>query len=133
MSNWVLLLPGTAATLVTATPPAGPLKAITSDGPNDPGSTGSLNVTRTCVAAAPLFGAAATTRGAVASGTTPTAAARLTRPPLTTLPASDGSRSAVASNWVMTCATVQFGWTSRIRATTPATCGVAIEVPLSVP
>ena len=55
----------------------------------------------------------------------------LSRPPLTVLPASDGSGSAPAISACFTCATVAFGRAIQASAATPATCGALIDVPLS--
>ena len=59
----------------------------------------------------------------------PTARAALTRPPVTTLPRSESSLSTVLKRRSRSSFTVRFGSTESTSAATPATKGVAIEVP----
>ena len=71
-----------------------------------------------------------------AAGGWPAAAislARLSRPPDTVLPASAGTASVVLISFCFTSATVASGRTTRSNgAAAPATCGVAIDVPLQL-
>src|SRR5262249_20138465 len=91
------------------------------------------NVTRTLVTvfvSGPM-GTALTIRGAVTGA--PTAAARLTIPPVATLPASAVDFSAVLRLWAMTWVYFQVGFFAQTRAAAPVTNGVDIEVPLISP
>jgi hypothetical protein len=54
----------------------------------------------------------------------------LSRPPLDVFPANEGSGSVLESSVVLSAAVVRVGWAARTSAAAPATCGVAIEVPL---
>ena len=61
--------------------------------------------------------------------TNPTAAARLIRPPLDTLPVRDGSGSAVAMIRAMTSRFVMAGNADQTSTAAPAACGADIDVP----
>ena len=54
----------------------------------------------------------------------------LMRVPLSTFPISAGIASPVVSSASFTCRYVRFGCLLQTKAARPATCGVAIEVPL---
>ncbi len=78
--------------------------------------------------------AAAATCGAVPSAATPARArSTFSRPPLATLPASDVSVSTLPRTRAITSRYESEGFALQARATAPATCGEAIEVPLFVP
>ncbi len=62
-----------------------------------------------------------------------TAAAAFRRPPLTAFPASAATGSADASSACLRCAALHAGCAEATSAAAPATCGVAIEVPLIAP
>jgi hypothetical protein len=62
----------------------------------------------------------------------PTALQALSRPPVATLPVSDASLSVPLKMAVLICAAVNDGCAAFTSAAAPATCGVAIEVPLIV-
>src|SRR3954451_11706486 len=66
-------------------------------------------------------------RGAPAAVSAPSA---LRRPPEATLPLSAGILSTPSRIACLTWAVVRLGSAASTRAATPATCGVAIEVPL---
>src|SRR4051812_2572741 len=70
-----------------------------------------------------------------ASGPAPvsaaTAASAFRRPPVTDLPASAAFLSAEDSSAHLSCEVLAEGEAERASAAAPATCGVAIEVPLS--
>ena len=57
----------------------------------------------------------------------------LSRPPLATRPVNDALWSTLSSSRLLSSATVSVGSTASARAATPATWGVAMLVPLSVP
>ena len=58
-----------------------------------------------------------------------TALKALIRPPVTVISVSEGNGSTAARIFSRNCSTDQFGCSERIRAITPATCGVAMLVP----
>src|SRR6478736_569219 len=62
----------------------------------------------------------------------PTALQALRRPPVATLPLSPASGSTPPRIALTSCATVSPGCAALTSAATPATCGVAIDVPLIV-
>ena len=51
--------------------------------------------------------------------------------PVVVFPASEGIESPLNSKSALSCATVRFGFAASSKAAAPATCGVAIEVPLN--
>ena len=63
----------------------------------------------------------------------PTAAAALTMPPVAMTPSSALIGRAVCRMRSRIWATVHVGWSDSTSAATPATCGLAIEVPLLYP
>jgi hypothetical protein len=64
-----------------------------------------------------------------AAGRLPSARRALSLPPVIVFPANDPSASTLELRIVFSCAAVHDGDCARSRAATPATCGVAIEVP----
>ena len=62
-----------------------------------------------------------------------TTSAALSRPPLAVLPTSEATGSTLSMSLLFSWATESDGSTASARAATPATCGVAILVPLKVP
>src|SRR5438876_6630069 len=62
----------------------------------------------------------------------PSALQALRRPPVATFPESEATGSVWPRIAALTCAGVNPGLAALTRAATPATCGVAIEVPLIV-
>ena len=75
-------------------------------------------------------GASVVAIGAVAAAPAFTARATLSRPPVTVLPASEGSGSTPPTRASFTCCAVHSGWRVSTSAAAPATWGVAMDVPL---